>query len=990
MLRQIFLASVASLPLTVAVLAQDGAPAARHPPMLTGTPPAPATECDRLSTMPPERLVTSPDEPGIRFSKGGGDEELDPIVAACRAAMEQYPSESRFTYRLGIALRAKLDGDGAREALLMGTLLGSPGAFDEMASILLASGSVEEQRNGIALLEEAVARFDHPELKRGLAAALARDIGGRSDKARAFSLLEEASGQNHLPAIVDLGMSYEFGAGVEKNPETAAQLYETAEIQGSAYGAYRLGELYRDGPAEFRDMARAVQFYTRAGERGFAAAFNRLGQIASAGQAGPRDYDLALRHYSEAATRGYVPAMANIANLYANGAGRPIDYGLAREWYQKAFARGNACAGSSVGMLYDHGRGVKQDMAEAFRWYEKSAARNCSTAVSNLGYAYQNGRGVPVDQKRALGYFERAASLGDAAALTNLAYAYKHGLMGLAKDLAKARDYYERAVAAGNATAMNNLGMMYIEGDGVARDREKGMALVRRAADLFDLSALNNLGYFSERTDKALSRQYYEKAIALGSVPAKRNLARVLARSPDDSEDAIRANKLYRELASEGDAKALYDYANRLDDAGCHDGDLRLSDDDDKVAEDCEAAVRSWLGKAVVAGDRQGLERLAEMVAEGEGGPADPQEAERLYKQAEAKGDAEIAMIYARRLRAGEGLVRNQAEARRLYLKYAGTEESAGYLAVDMMLAGEGGPRDARTAAALLKRLSDGGQKRAGLRLAQLLRQGDRDLSADPAQARNLLVFAVFKGFEPARLPLADMLLKGEGGDRDPEMALTVLRSGERNAEARLRAASLLEKGEGVKRDPDAALAELRFVADRLADARACLPLAQSYAGSATGKAGGEEAAKAAAENYLCALANGSPEARALLLKSDPKLPRPVLLAIKAQLAQFSDRQLSAGPRFDAPVRDLLGRLQAAVGKPMRDDGTSYFQSMLSGWRRPIVGREAEARGAEKPENIGWKIAYRMRDAWHARLRELNADELKQSGDLPFELPKLP
>lgn len=990
MLRNILLASVASLSLATVAAAQGDTPARSQPPMLTGSAPAPATECDRLSTMPLERLITSPDEPGIRFDKGGGDEELAPIVTACRAAMDQYPSESRFAYRLGLALRAKLDGDGAREAFLMGTLLGSPGAFDELASMLLASSSAAEQRNGVTLLEEAVGRFELPELKRGLASALARSIAGSSDKTRAIALLEEASGQNHLPAIVDLGMAYEFGTGVEKNLETAAQLYETAEIQGSAYGAYRLGELYRDGPAEIRDMARAVQFYARAGERGFAAAFNRLGQIAEAGQAGSRDFDLALRHYSEAATRGYAPAMANIANLYANGAGRPIDYAIAKDWYQKAFARGNACAGNSIGMLYDHGRGVSQDMVEAFRWYEKSAARNCSTALSNLGYAYQKGRGVAVDEQLARSFYERAAGLGSGAALSNLGYAYKNGLMGLAKNVAKARDYYERGAAAGNATAMNNLAMMYIEGDGVARDREKGMELLRRAADLFDTNALNNLGYFSERSNGALARQYYEKAIALGSLPAKRNLARLLSRAPDDSEDAARANRLYRELAEGDDVKALYDYANRLDNAGCHDDDLRLPGDGGKVAEDCEEVVRDWLGKAVAAGDRRGLERLAEMVAEGEGGPAEPQEAERLYREAEAKGDVEIALIYARRLRAGEGLARNQAEARRLYLKYAGQEESAGYIAVEMMLAAEGGPRDARTAAALLKRLSDGGKRQASLRLAQLLRRGDKDVPADPVQARNLLVFAVFKNFEPARLPLADMLLNGEGGDRDPEMALTVLRSGERNAEARLRAAAMLEKGEGVKRDPEAALAELRFVADRLADARACLPLAQTYARDAAGKAEDGDAARGAAENYLCALADGSPEVRNLLLKPMPKLPQPVLLAIKAQLEQFADRRLSAGPRFDKPVIDLLDRLQAAVGRPTRDGGTSYFQFMLSGWRRPVIGREAEARGAEQPENVGWKIAYRMRDAWHARLRELNAEELKQGGGLPFDLPKLP
>ncbi|RDJ25180.1 sel1 repeat family protein [Bosea caraganae] len=1002
MLRYVLLISVASLALAGGVAAQDAAPRQNSLPVTANAAAAPATECDRLSNVPPERVIATPDEPGLRFNQGGGATEIDPIIAACRAAMAEYPSESRFAFRLGLALKAGQDGEGAREALLMAVMLGSPGAFDETAGTLAAGGTPDEAKNGVSLFEEAIGLFSHPELKRGLALALQRAPEPLRDEARAIRLLEEAAGQGALPAIVDLGVAYQFGTGVETSLETALQLYETADIQGSAYGAYRAGELYRDGPAEIRSVPRAMLFYTRAADLGYAAAMNRLGQIAENGEAGIQDYDRAFRRYSEAAARGYTASMSNIGYMYQNGAGRPIDYAKAREWYLKAFERGDACSGNSIGMLHDHGRGVKLDMAEALRWFQKSAAVNCSSALSNLGYAYQYGRAVPADSKKALGFYERSASLGNGSALSNLGYAYKNGLMGLARDRAKARDYYERAVKAGNSTAMNNLGMMYLEGDGVAKDQAKALALLRRAADEFELNAMNNLGYFYERTDKALAMRYYEQAIERGSLPAKRNLARFLARSPSDSDDAARANKLYRELAATGEPKALYAYAHRLDDDGCHEADMRLSDDDDTVADECEEVVRAWLGKAVAAGDRQGIERLAEMTAEGEGGLPDPVEADRLYKLAMAADpDSEIALTYARRLRAGDGLKQNQAEARKLYLKRAEDDRDAGFAAVDMLLAGEGGPRDAPAAVALLKRLSDEGAKRANVMLAGILRKGDQGVSPDPAQARTLLTFAVFGSYEPARVPLAEMVLNGEGGERDPEMALTLLRSGEDNAEARLRAAAMLGKGEGVKPDPQAALGELRFVADKLADMRACLPLAEFYARDFADKAkakvtdkigpvetsSGEDPVRAAAESYLCALANGAPEAKALLLKPEPKLPRPILLAVKAQLAKLSDQPISSGPRFDKPVLDLLDKLQLAVGRPMRDGNRSYFQSMVSRWRDPVIGREAEAKGAERPENIGWKMGYRLRDAWHERIRAANPEELNKP-EPPWRRPR--
>lgn len=48
---------------------------------------------------------------------------------------------------------------------------------------------------------------------------------------------------------------------------------------------------------------------------------------------------------------------------------------------------------------------------------------------------------------------------------------------------------------------------------------------------------------------------------------------------------------------------------------------------------------------------------------------------------------------------------------------------------------------------------------------------------------------------------------------------------------------------------------------------------------------------------------------------------------------------------------------------------------MIGNWRQPIIGAEAEARGAAQPENVGWKIAYGLRDARYVRIRAANAGE---------------
>jgi TPR repeat protein len=51
-------------------------------------------------------------------------------------------------------------------------------------------------------------------------------------------------------------------------------------------------------------------------------------------------------------------------------------------------------------------------------------------------------------------------------------------------DFARARDLWERACTAGNAQSCSNLGLMYNNGDGVGKDRDKALALLKKSCDL--------------------------------------------------------------------------------------------------------------------------------------------------------------------------------------------------------------------------------------------------------------------------------------------------------------------------------------------------------------------------------------------------------------------------------------------------------------------------------------------------------------------------
>lgn len=80
-------------------------------------------------------------------------------------------------------------------------------------------------------------------------------------------------------------------------------------------------------------------------------------------------------------------------------------------------------------------------------------------------------------------------------------------------------------------------------------------------------------------------------------------------------------------------------------------------------------------------------------------------------------------------------------------------------------------PADTPHAAAYLQRAADGGSAPAAYRYAQLLRQGPAGVGRHPAQAVAYLRIAAQAKLPQAEFLLGQMLLAGEGVERDPRGA---------------------------------------------------------------------------------------------------------------------------------------------------------------------------------------------------------------------------
>jgi uncharacterized protein YwqG len=149
------------------------------------------------------------------------------------------------------------------------------------------------------------------------------------------------------------------------------------------------------------------------------------------------------------------------------------------------------------------------------------------------------------DYKSALECFTKAAELGHVDAIIRLGNAYSYDSNLCEVDIEKAMAWYEKAVELGNVSAIETLACCYIN-----KDKDKAFELFVKAAELGSISAIEYLaldyemGYSQERSlEKA--KEYYQKAIDLGSTNAKRRLRKIL--KPKKRVNTARIRRVIRQ-----------------------------------------------------------------------------------------------------------------------------------------------------------------------------------------------------------------------------------------------------------------------------------------------------------------------------------------------------------------------------------------------------------------------------------------------------------
>ena len=259
--------------------------------------------------------------------------------------------------------------------------------------------------------------------------------------------LKKAAEQGDAQAQCNLGICYDLGKGVEKNPTEAVKWYRKAAEQGIAEAQFFLGACYDLGNGVEKNLSEAVKWYRKAAEQGNAPAQYNLGICYDFGKGVEKNPTEAVKWYRKAAEQGIAPAQCNLGICYANGDGVEKNPTEAVKWYRKAAEQGIAEAQFFLGACYDLGNGVEKNLREAVKWYRKAAEQGIAPAQCNLGDCYAFGKGVEKNLSEAVKWYRKAAEQGDATAQYNLGICYYKGT-GMIQNNIKA--YAWIAVASAN------------------------------------------------------------------------------------------------------------------------------------------------------------------------------------------------------------------------------------------------------------------------------------------------------------------------------------------------------------------------------------------------------------------------------------------------------------------------------------------------------------------------------------------------------------
>lgn len=213
------------------------------------------------------------------------------------------------------------------------------------------------------------------------------------------------------------------------------------------------------------------------------------------------DPELAFECYHAAALLGSMDAVGEVALGILDGFWVKDQREVAINFLHKAAAAGSCSSAYRLAQCYDEGIGVEKDPQKAFQLLNQAADGGYVPAYFALGWNYDLGIGVKVNHYEAVRLYGMGAEAGHLPSMYALAMAHLSG-DGCSKSTDLAIDWFERAAQGGHAPAylrLADLCSSWADQYGLEKDERKAFSLVKQAAQLGDLQAMERLAFAYEQ-----------------------------------------------------------------------------------------------------------------------------------------------------------------------------------------------------------------------------------------------------------------------------------------------------------------------------------------------------------------------------------------------------------------------------------------------------------------------------------------------------------
>lgn len=230
---------------------------------------------------------------------------------------------------------------------------------------------------------------------------------------------------------------------------TAISIWAPLAKQANPAAQYSMGLLYDQGKGVNKDPQLALDYFHSAAEQNLPAAQYYLGMKYFAGLNVKKDLFKANQLLKKAAQADHLQAQFQLANLYDRESGSSANLELATYWFTKAAENGFGPAQHSLATRFLTGRGTTLDLERGIFWLTKAAEQNDYDAMRDLGFMYFKGMGVEKNFQQAHDLLVTPAEEGSGLALFLLGEIYASGGNGIARDLPQAKKWYRQAVKSG-------------------------------------------------------------------------------------------------------------------------------------------------------------------------------------------------------------------------------------------------------------------------------------------------------------------------------------------------------------------------------------------------------------------------------------------------------------------------------------------------------------------------------------------------------------